>query len=200
MKPLISLLSVTLLFTSGSLVAQDPKPTQKPPSMEDQLKLTKPGPEHEQLAKCVGSWDLTISMGAGPAAMTYKGTAENRMTVGGRFLLLEYQAKGKADSTEGIITLGYDTRHKQHTLIAMDSFGTYWVTSKGVRDEKTGKIRMLGTDDDPMMKKMGYTKEFVHVLDLRSADEFAVEVWFVDTRTEARKEFKYMDYTFTRKK
>jgi hypothetical protein len=50
------------------------------------------------------------------------------------------------------------------------------------------------------MKAMGHTKEFVHILDLRAPDEYAVEVWFVDTRTAERKEFKYMDYTFKRRK
>lgn len=78
--------------------------------------------------------------------------------------------------------------------------GTYFITSQGRRDTPGGKIRMLGTDDDPVMKAMGHTKEFVHVLDLRSPDEFAVEVWVVDTRTSARKEFKYMECLFKRRK
>lgn len=49
------------------------------------------------------------------------------------------------------------------------------------------------------MKAMGYTKEFVHVLDLRDADEYAIQVWFVDTRTPERREFKFMEYTFKRR-
>jgi hypothetical protein len=49
------------------------------------------------------------------------------------------------------------------------------------------------------MKAMGYTKEFVHVVDFRTPDEFVIEVWFVDTRTAERREFKFMDYTFKRR-
>ncbi|MDZ4781837.1 MAG: DUF1579 family protein [Planctomycetia bacterium] len=143
---------------------------------------------------------MTVSMGSGASAIKYQGTAESRMTVGGRFLQVEYQAQGKADATEGMFTAGFDSRHQRHTLIAMDSFGTYFVTSQGQRDAKSGKIRMSGTDDDPVMKALGHTKEFVHVLDLRGPEEFVMEVWFVDTRTAARKDFKYMDYTFKRKK
>ncbi len=194
------LFGLSLIFVSESLSAQEAKPRAKPLSAEEQLKLTKPGPEHEELARYAGKWDVEVSLGSGASAMIYRGTAENRMTVGGRFLQMEYQAKGQADSMEGIFTVGFDPRHQRHTLIAMDSFGTYFVTSQGQREAKSGKIRMLGSDDDPMMKAMGFTKEFVHVLDLRSADEFAVEVWFVDTRTPARREFKYMDYSFKRKK
>lgn len=188
-------LSLVLLFTAVS-AAQEAKL----PSAEDQVKLTKPGPEHEALAGYAGTWDVTVSMGTGASSVEYLGTAENRMTVGGRFLQVEYQAKTEADATEGIFTVGFDSRHQRYTLIAMDSFGTYFVTSQGQLDDQSGKVRMSGTDDDPVMKAMGYTKEFVHVLDLRKPDEFVVEVWFVDTRTPARKEFKYMEYAFKRKK
>jgi hypothetical protein len=113
---------------------------------------------------------------------------------------MQYEATGKGDTNEGIFTVGFDRRHKEYALVAFDNFGTYFVTSQGKRDEKSGKIRMAGKDDDPVMKAMGHSKEFVHVLDLRGPDEFAVEVWFVDTRTAERREFRYMDYTFKRKK
>jgi hypothetical protein len=197
MKHHCTLLTLALgLILTGVLIAQEAKPL----SAEDQVKLTKPGLEHEALARYAGTWDVTVSMGPGASAIGYQGAAEGRMTVGGRFLQVEYQAKGKADATEGMFTLGFDPRHERHTLIAMDNFGTYFVTSQGKRDAKSGKIRMLGTDDDPVMKALGHTKEFVHMLDLRGPEEFAIEVWFVDTRTAARKEFKYMDYTFKRKK
>jgi hypothetical protein len=179
--------------------AQEPSRAAKPPSAEEQAKLGGPGEEHERLNRYAGTWDVDITMGGGKAAMTYHGSAASKMTIGGRFLQIEHQAEGKAGATEGMFVIGFDQRHKRHTLIAMDSFGTYYVTSQGKRDEATGKIRMLGADDDPMMKSMGYTKEFVHVLDLRSADDFAIEVWLVDTRTPARREMKFMEYTFKRK-
>jgi hypothetical protein len=193
-------LAATLLLATLSSSAQESKSPSKPPSAEDQLKLARPGVEHEKLAAYVGAWTVEVTIGSGLRALKYQGTSQNRMTVGGRFLQMEYQAKGKTNSTEGLFTVGFDPRHQRHTLIAMDDFGTYFVTSQGQRDSNTGKIRMLGTDDDPVMKAMGLTKEFVHVLDLRNPDEFAVEVWFIDTRNAARKEFKYMDYIFKRKK
>lgn len=195
-------LALTLAAASSWSPAQEAKPTPqvKPPTAEEQLKLTKPGAEHEELARHAGAWDVEISMGSGKAPVKYQGTSENRMTVGGRFLQMEYQTLGKAGPIDGMFTVGFDPRHQRHTLIAMDSFGAYFVTSQGRRETPGGKIRMLGTDDDPVMKALGHTKEFVHVLDLRSPDEFTVEVWFVDTRTAARKEFKYMAYTFKRRK
>ncbi|HWN96822.1 MAG TPA: DUF1579 family protein [Methylomirabilota bacterium] len=194
---------LSLLSPFATFAADDAKPSgaaTKPPLQAEMLKMAGPGPEHEQLAGYAGNWDVEIKMGGGRNAMAYQGSARNRITVRGRFLEMQYEATGKGGTNEGIFTLGFDRRHKEYALVALDSFGTYFVTSQGKRDEKTGKIKMYGKDNDPQMKAMGLTKEFVHVLDLRSADEYAVEVWFVDTRTAERREMKFMEYTFKRKK
>lgn len=100
---------------------------------------------------------------------------------------------------DGTFTLGCDNRHDRFSLIATDSFGTYFVTSQGKRHAETGELKLTGTDDDPMMKAMGLTQELVHVVDFRSKDEFAIEVRFIDTRTPARKELKAMEFVFKRK-
>jgi hypothetical protein len=188
-----------LAVAVSKLPAQEAKDSSKSAPAELQRKLRTPGPEHEQLASYAGAWNVEIKMGGGGAAIVYHGAANNRMIAGRRFLQIEYQAMGKTDEIDGTIIVGFDSRHKRFTLVAMDSFGPYFVTSQGQRNEKSNKIRMAGTDDDPMMKAMGFTKEFVHVLDLRSKDEYAVEIWFVDTRNAARREFKFMDYVFKRK-
>ena len=57
-----------------------------------------------------------------------------------------------------------------------------------------------GSLSAPLYKGRGFTKEFVHVLDIRGKDEFAVEVWFVDTRTAERRELKAMEHVFKRTK
>jgi hypothetical protein len=201
--PAISLLAAfgfVLSLSASPLQAQEAQETAKSSPGELQRKLRTPTPEHKQLASYAGAWDVEIKMGGGSGgALVYRGAANSRLVAGTRFLQIEYQANAKGEEIDGTFIVGFDSRHNRFTLIAMDSFGPYFVTSQGQREEKSGKIRMLGTDDDPMMKAMGYTKEFVHVLDLRSANEYAVEIWFVDTRTAARREFKFMDYIFKRK-
>jgi hypothetical protein len=201
MKLLASVM-VAFLFLSLSALAsaQGAKSPAKQPSFEEQLKRTRPGPEHEQLASYAGAWDIEVKLGGGPAALVYQGTADCRMIVGGRFLQIEYRGQGKAGNTEGTFIVGFDSRHKRYAIVAIDNFGTYFVTSQGRRDESTRKIKMLGTDDDPMMKKMGFTKEFAHVLDLRTPEDFSIEVLMIDTRTEERKEMKYIEYLFHRRK
>ena len=201
MKPLATVMtSCFFVFLSLPLAAQDDKTPPKASPFEEQLKRTRPGPEHEQLARYAGAWDIEVKLGGGPTAMVYQGAADSRIIVGGRFLQIEYRGQGKAGNTDGAFIVGFDSRHKRYAIVALDNFGTYFVTSQGKRDEATAKIKMLGTDDDPMMKKLGFTKEFAHVLDLRSPDQFAIEVWMIDTRTAARKEFKYVEYSFNRRK
>jgi hypothetical protein len=197
---LFAALFVAAAGPPAPLAAQEATESARPPSAEKIRASMSPGPEHEQLAGYAGAWNVEMRLGGGPRAKVYQGAADARMIVGGRFLQIEYQAKSPADATEGLFTIGFDKRHKRYVLVAFDNFGTYFVTSQGQREEGSDKIKMYGVDDDPMMKSMGYTKEFAHVLAPRSADEFALEVWMIDTRTEARREFKYIDYKFTRKK
>lgn len=190
-KPIIALLWAFIALSSAE--GQESRKSVETAS-EAQLRLAGPGPEHEKLARYSGTWNVRVTMGP----LTYHGAATNRMTVGGRFLQVEYQAEGEKGATEGIFIAGFDPRHQRHTLIAMDSFGPYFVTSQG-KPDASGKLRLLGSDDDPTMKAMGFTKEFVHVVDFKSADEFTIEVRFIDTRTPERKEMKFMTYSFTRR-
>ena len=55
------------------------------------MQLAKPGPEHKQLESLVGTWDEEIKfwMEPGKPPMTFKGSSQNRMILGGRFLLCE---------------------------------------------------------------------------------------------------------------
>jgi hypothetical protein len=174
-------------------------PKTAPPTAEEIARLTAPGPEHEKLAKLVGQWDVSVVMGARAAAPKSQGEATIRTTTGGRFLFIEFAAKGQAGPVEGTFTIGYDTRHEHFTLIATDNYGVYFVTSQGKRDDKTGKLRLYGSDDDPMMKAMGLTKEFVHAIDIRDENQLWIEIFFIDTRTERRAELEAMEYVFMRK-
>jgi len=176
---------------------ETPKPA-TPPTADDPRQLARPGAEHTTLARYAGTWELTVTMGSGAKAVRSTGMATNQMLVGGRFLQMNYAVNGAAGELAGQFTLGFDSRHQRYALVALDTFGNYFITSHGPRDAETGRLKLRGTDDDPAMKALGYTKEFLHVIEFKAPDEFVLEVWFVDTRTAARREFKFMDYTFRR--
>lgn len=166
--------------------------------VEQLRELANPGPEHEELEKYAGKWQVKVTMGNGEQAPASTGNGTSYMTLERRFLWIGYNVNGKAGRIKGNFTIGFDRRNERYSLIAMDTFGTYFVTSHGKKDEKTGKLKLYGKDDDPYMKSLGYDKEFVHVIDLQSDDEFTIEVHFIDTRTPERKEIKAMAFHFTR--
>jgi len=192
-------LALVFVLPIAAIQGQEGKQAKRP-SLADALKLGQPGAEHKKLAQYAGEWEAIVKMGGGNAARVYSGTAKNRMLAGGRFLEIEYQTKGPTESLEGAFLVGFDGRHQRFALVALDSFGTYFVTSQGKRNDETGKARLLGTDDDPQMKAMGFTKEFAHVLNFSGDDEFTIEVLLIDTRTAERREIKFMEYQFKRKR
>ncbi|MEM6777131.1 MAG: DUF1579 family protein [Planctomycetota bacterium] len=164
------------------------------------LEQAKPGSEHQDLARRVGSWKVTVTMGEGDRAATSNGRVKAHMLMDDRFLWIAYNTAGRAGSLKGAFMIGFDRRNSRYTIMGIDTHGTYAVTSQGNKDPQTGTIKLYGKDDDPNMKAMGFDKEFAHVLDFRSPDEFAIEVRYIDTRTPERREMKAMAFVFERNK
>jgi hypothetical protein len=123
------------------------------------------------------------------------GSAVARPRLDGRFV--EFELDIEAEPIQhALYTFGFDQRHGLFTVIAMDNTGSYFVSGKGKRDGS--RIPMYGTDDDPVMRSMGFDKEFVIVLDARSADHVRIEIRFIDTRTPARTELPFMAFDLRR--
>ena len=181
-------------------LAQDASKTPGRQTTESLLRQAKPGPEHEDLAKHVGAWKVTVTMGEGDRAATSRGRAKTHMMMDGRFLWIAHSVSGQAGSFKGAFMIGFDRRNSRYTLMGIDTHGTYTVTSQGKKDPMTGKIKLYGKDDDPNMKAMGFAKEFTHVLDFRTSNEFAIEVNYIDTRSPARHEMKAIEFIFSRNK
>ena len=95
-----------------------------------------------------------------------------------------------------VYTLGFDRRHGEYTIVAMDDSGTYWVTARGTRDGSV--IAMYGEDEDPVMRSMGLDKEFMFVVRLVSAHAVAIDIRFLDTRTPEKTEMPFMTFDLVR--
>jgi len=190
------LLVFSVWVATHSLVAQTPF---KRPSPEEMKKLTeamRPGPEHELLRSFSGQWTVEIKAGRNAVST---GNANSYMLVDGRFLWIGYGARGESGAFRGSFIIGFDRRNERYDLIGMDTTGTYFITSHGKPEKDSKRVKLLGKDDDPYMKSLGYEKEFAHVIDLSDPDRLVIEVLFIDTRTEERKEQKAMELVFTRK-
>ncbi len=155
--------------------------------------ISGPGPELERLSKYVDSWDVELQMGG----QTYSGTSSTKLIVGDRFLQADFAVENASGNIEGIYIIGFDRRNEVYQVLGMDSFGTYFVSATGpASEEYTAKT--YGKDNDPMMKKMGFEKEFGYNLLFKEDDKFVIEVFWIDNRTEARTEIKALEYVFTR--
>ena len=115
--------------------------------------------------------------------------------MGGRFFELELEVD-EGPIRHALYTFGYDRRHGEFIVTAMDDTGTYWVTARG---DRTGDVvAMRGSDDDPVMSSLGFTKEFVIALHLVTDDRVIIETRFVDTRTPERTEQPFIAFHLRR--
>ena len=189
-------IALLLAFHPVGISAQETGQSNKRLTPAELREQSKPGPEHQMLAEFAGRWKLSVSAQGKRGVST--GSARSYMTLENRFLWLGYDAKGKAGNFKGAFTIGFDRRHSEFTLIAMDTDGTYFVTSRGKRASGAKTIKLTGKDDDPHMKALGFEKEFAHVLDLSGKDSFSIKVLYIDNRTDERKEIEALEFKFER--
>jgi hypothetical protein len=154
-----------------------------------------PGPEHQFLNSLQGRWQVSMVPVGATEPGEPVGSADARSRLGGRFVEFELDLEA-GPIRHALYTFGFDRRHDVFTVIAMDNTGPYFVTGRGKREGS--RIAMYGTDEDPVMREMGFDKEFVIALDARSVDHIRIEILFIDTRTPARTELPFMAFDLRR--
>lgn len=162
------------------------------------MAIAGPGPEHKQLESLVGTWDQEIKfwMEPGKPPVTFKGRTQNRMILGGRFLLSEGKGGEGAMAFERVSIMGFDRRHKKYTTVEFDSMGTYYVTGMGPYDEARKAIVTYGEDVDPML---GHTQKYDMITRIVSPTQYVVEVIFKDfEHTQGRGDRKIVEVTSTK--
>lgn len=197
-------LRIALSFALVLSIAASPALSQEKTSQPDKAKiaaymeLAKPGPEHEQLESLVGTWDQEIKfyMEPGKPPMTFKGTCQNRMILGGRFLVSESKGGSGPMAFESVIITGFDRRTGKFTTVGFDTEGTYYVAGAGPYDQSRKAIVMYGEDVDPVLG----TQKYDMVTRIVSPTKYIKEVVFKDpAHTHGLPEFKVVEITFTKK-
>lgn len=174
-----------VLTTSAPVLAQQQPPKPTPEQIQAMVAEMGPGPEHRVLASLEGKWtlDITYNMG-GPKAkpMTARGTATNRMILGGRFLMSEGVSDNPAGAgfggakVEMVGIYGFDRRTKEYTTIGLDTMGTYWVTAAGImKPDKTIVMAGETLDDHAGSKEI---RKYDMVLKVVDADTYLTQVIF----------------------
>lgn len=144
--------------------------------MEAWAKFMTPGSEHKQMAASVGTWETSVKSWMDPSKppMESKGTAENKMILGGRFLEQRFTGTMMDQPFEGIGVTGYDNYKKKYVTTWMDSMGTGIMYGLGTADATGKTLTFTGELDDPME---GKTKPYKNTITFVDNDHQTFEMW-----------------------
>lgn len=164
--------------------------------MEAWGKFMTPGPEHKKMEMSVGTWETSVKSWMDPSKppMESKGTAENRMIMGGRFLEQRFAGTMMDQPFEGLGYTGYDNYKKKYVTTWMDSMGTGIMTGLGTGDPAGKTITFTGELDDPMV---GKTKPYKNTITFVDNDNQKFEMW---CEGPDGKMAKMMEIQYVRKK
>lgn len=137
------------------------------PSMEDAMNMdpaqimeimraaAEPGEHHKHLAKLAGRYDCTLAFKMDPSAPAEvsQGTCNNKLILGGRYLLSEFKGSfkfgGQDVAFEGVGILGYDKNTDQLTSVWCDSMNTAVQVMQGTCDANGEKLTFEGKTSTP---------------------------------------------------
>lgn len=172
-------LALVLVFVAAA-AAQERKPTPEEMARVQaaMMEAMQPGDEHRRLARLAGEWDQEVRIWSTPGAepVTSQGRVENRMILGGRFLMSEGTAGEGAKQVGSLTILGFDRRHGLYTAAGYDTWGTYHVSAQGGWNAERGAIVLSGSD----VVTEDHTQAWDFVLREIDSNTYTWEVIFTD--------------------
>jgi uncharacterized protein DUF1579 len=190
------------LLLAGAATAQDAKPGDRPMSgeqkaaMETWARFATPGEGHKALAGMVGTWDAEVTswMDPGQPPMKSKGTSENRMVLGGRWVESKFTSEMMGQPFEGLGYTGYDNYKKKYIGTWQDNMSTAVMVSEGTMDAGGKVMTSTSTMDDVVTGKKSTVKMTTTIVD---PDHHVFEMWGPDP---SGKNVKQMEIRYTRRK
>jgi hypothetical protein len=175
------------------MAAEKNQESTKGQAMELYRKLGTPGAPHKQLASMAGSWTTRIKTWMGPDSppMESKGTSEQNMLLGGRFLQQVFTSE-MMGTYNGIGFTGYDNHTKKFVSTWMDSMSTGISYFEGTAAADGKTITQTSQFDDPIRGPMQW-RTVTRIVD---ENTFLFEMY--GTYKNAKEE-KMMEITYTRK-
>ena len=179
-----------------------PAVAQQKQSKDDSAKATtadaaigEPTAEHKRLAALEGTWDQEIKIWLAPGKdpMVLKGTAQNKMILGGRFLQTQSEFSGSGLQAEALLIMGYDRRFSQYTLVDFDSAGTFYVTAAGSFDTARNAFVLSGEETQAAGAP---GSKYDNIITLLSPDKYRTEIIF--KKMAGAEGFKAVEITCTR--
>lgn len=166
----------------------------KDPAIPDQavMDLMKPGPEHVQLAKKIGTWKVAYTQWMKEDSEPIKATGLAIFTkiFDGRFIHEEFKGDFKGKPFIGIGTMGYDRVAKHFVNVWYDNMGTGITSTTGASSTHGKDIVMRGAMACPTKGEINVRHVYAHV----SEDKFTLTMF----GEQDGKESKSMEVTYTR--
>ena len=185
----IRFLTAAASLLLATLVPAQNKGTDKAPAAAPSMPTPKPGPEHEQLAKAEGTWDVAVErQGMAPS----KGTAEMKMSLNGFWLTEKFTCDMGTMAFEGHNVTGYDPLKKKYVSTWVDNMGPNMIVTEGVFDPKTRTLTMVGDGVDMAGNKVKMRNLTIH----KDANTVLFEMYHTGADG---KEAKVMTITYTRR-
>lgn len=146
----------------------------------------------------VGTWDAEVKSWMngldGPPAVS-KGTAEQKMLLGGRYLQQSMTSEMMGQPFSGTGFTGFDNFKKKYVGVWIDNMTTAIATMEGSADKSGKTITMWGIMDEPATgEKNKKVKYVTHIVD---ANKHVFEMFDVATYGDKK---PVMQITYTRKK
>ncbi|MBA3937123.1 MAG: DUF1579 family protein [Planctomycetes bacterium] len=179
-------------MSSTAKTKQNPQQT---PGAQAATELMKPGPEHAQLARNVGTWDVAYSMWMkeGEEPSRAQGTAVISSLFDGRFFREVFTSQFNGQRFEGVGTSGFDRVSKQFVRVWYDSVGTGITTTTAAPTADGRETTFTGVMNCP---SQGPGMQLRNVHSQQSDDRFTVVMF----NAKDGKEWKSMEMTYTRKR
>ncbi len=172
-----------------------PKPGHAPSTAMEPvaLDLTQPGPEHSQLMKWIGTWDVDFTqwMAADDLAKQAKGTSIFTSQYNGRYIHEEYASDFAGKPFLGTGTTGFDRADKHFVTTWHDNMGTGIAHLTGTATREGQEITYHGTMIGAQTQREVHLR---HVVSWDSNDRFTITMF---NRNEG-KERKVMELVYTR--
>ncbi len=191
----VSAIITAAVFLALPLSAADDAKSHPPAMDPAAMEMMKPGPEHQALAKRVGTWDVVVKMWMQPdaPAQESKGTTKSTMILDGRYLQDDFTGTFMGQPFKGMGITGFDRMEKQYHTTWIDSMSTTMMQMSGTSDDNGKTVTSTGEMLCPMNKER---IAFRQVEKRTSDDAFTVEMY----NTVNGKESKSMELSYTRAK
>jgi hypothetical protein len=200
MKTLPALLAAVALLAPAAVWAADP-PKKGAPSEQEMMalwvKAATPGPQHQQLQKLAGEWNLTVKSTMDPSqpATESHATATVTTMMEGRYVQEVVSGQMMGAPFSGYSLTGYDNVLGRYVSVWIDNLGTGMMTSEGTADAGGRTIQWSGTMSDPMTGKASKLRMSTTIVD---DDHHTFEMFMVPPG--GSKEMKTMTILYERKK